>query len=109
MVIMATRQTGAVRAGKMGRELRAASLRALLVVSAHPSFPAGEGRGAPAGRTGAMRGGWVGAARPLRPPLPLADGVSDIIVDAPAHRVLVTTSSRVYILALGTDYLGDDA
>lgn len=45
-----------------------------------------------------MRGGWVGAARPLRPPLPLADGVSDIIVDAPAHRVLVTTSSRVYIL-----------
>lgn len=95
---MATQQTGAVRAGKMGRGLRAAGLCALLAVAAHPSFAAGGGRGAPAGRTGAMRGGWVGAGRPLRPPLLLADGVTDIIADAPAQRVLVMTSSRVYTL-----------
>ncbi len=82
----------------MTRGVCAAGLCALLAVAAHPSFAAGGGRGAPAGGTGAVRGGWVGAARPLRPPLPLADGVSDIIVDAPAQRVLVTTSSRVYVL-----------
>ncbi len=104
MVIMATRQTGAVRAGKMGRGLCAAALCALLAVAARPSSPARGGWYGGVGDAGARRGR-VGAARPLRPPLPLGKDFSGIIVDAPAHRVLITTSSRVYVLDEATGRL----